>query len=297
MSHSVEKSETISSLIRRGEKMIESGGRSESPRLEAEILLASVTNGSRLDLYVRFDGSPPAELAERFLDLAGKRGTGVPLQYLSGEERFFNRLFKVGPGVLIPRPETEIVVRQALPFLSEGPFLDIGTGSGCIAVSLLKEGPVELRGTAVDLSEEALRYAEVNVKRHGVEGRLRLLSGDLFSPLPKREKGSFELIVSNPPYLDWERGEMEDSVREFEPRAALDGGAGGTSFYIRILQEAGEWLLPGGGLVLELGAGQIGAFREMLPEFPGWKLLSVTRDEQEIERVAALAWKPEHVHG
>lgn len=289
--------ETISSLIRKGEEIIENGGRSESPRLEAEILLASLTNGSRLDLYVRFGGSPSAELAERFLYLAGKRGTGVPLQYLSGEERFFNRSFKVGPGVLIPRPETEIVVRQALPFLSEGPFLDLGTGSGCIAVSLLKEGSIELRGTAVDLSQDALRYARENAKRHGVEERLQILSGDLFSPLPKRERGSFGLIVSNPPYIDWDWDEMEDSVREHEPRAALDGGAGGTSFYRKILQEAGEWLLPGGGLVLELGAGQIGLLREMLSEMAVWKLLSVTRDEQEIERVVTLAWKPEGVHG
>ena len=287
---SIYASKTILGLVKSGETLLQSYKIGNDPRLEAEILLSALLKGSRLDLYLKNDQPVDPSLAGQFHSMLDRRGNHEPLQYITGKQLFLNRTFSVGPKVLIPRPETEGLVLEALHFLKEGPFLDLGTGSGCIAISLLLEDQKCREGYAVDVSAEALSFAGKNAETLGVSSSLRLFEGDLFAPLPGVLKSSFEVVVSNPPYLDMELDDIEPSVRHFEPKQALDGGPGGLKYYERIFGEVGQWLKKGGHLILEIGYGQKARLLELLEKFPLLTLLRVTPDEQGIDRVVTIAY-------
>jgi len=220
----------------------------DAPRLTAELLLAHALGCDRVRLYLDFDkplGEP--ELA-RYRDLVRRRAGGEPTAYLTGVREFAGHRFQVDARVLVPRPETELLLEAALAALPEGgAALDLGTGSGALAVSLALARP-GARVTAVDLSADALAVARLNAGALGAT--LELLQGDLFAPLPADRR--FDVIASNPPYVP--SGEIAGLAREVrrEPALALDGGPDGLAVLRRIVAEAPRWLRPGGALLLEM---------------------------------------------
>jgi release factor glutamine methyltransferase len=259
-----------------GEKYLAGRG-IESARLDAELLLCMVVECRKERLYLDHERPLGEHEEQLFQRLLQRRGRREPISYITGRKEFWSRDFFVSPNVLVPRPETELLVDVSLKVLGEssekGPvkILELGTGSGVIAVSLSKEWS-EAEIWATDISREALKISATNATRHGIRDKLRFLQGDLFEPVKERA-GLFHLIVSNPPYV--RRGEfanLSSEVREWEPRLALDGGADGLDFYRRIISEAPLYLANGGFLALEMGAdmardllgliGQVGAYSE-----------------------------------
>jgi release factor glutamine methyltransferase len=230
---------------------------SEYPRLDAEVLLAHALECRRIDLYTRYE-EPASEAARsRFRDLVRRRVEGCPVAYLVGRKEFFSLTLDVNPAVLIPRPESEFVVLECLRLaksLSEPKVLDIGTGSGNLAVAVAHQHRCA-RVTAVDRSSDALAVASSNAARHGVADRIRFLAGDLFESIPSGER--FDFILSNPPYIAREDlDHLPPGVRNYEPVLALDGGPGGFAVFDRLIAEAGQYLVPGGYLIIEIGAPQ-----------------------------------------
>jgi len=230
-----------------------------SPRLEADILLAHVLEFERVELYKNPDRPLTVEEHQQFFNLLKQRAEGVPSAYLRGKKEFFSRTFYVGPGVLIPRAETEQLVEAGLQVLQDthcqGPpldnvcpdILDLGTGSGAIIISLLLERP-DAKGFAVERSLEALHYASKNSLTHGVTDRLHLIQGNLFDPVEPKTR--FDLIVANPPYIPTDKIPSE---LKFEPQEAFDGGPDGLQYYRQILGKAWTYLKPNAFLILEIG--------------------------------------------
>lgn len=221
--------------------------------------------------------------------LVSRRMAREPLQYLLGTQEFCGLEFCVNPAVLIPRPETELLVQEVVRRggLNKGAtVVDVGTGSGCLAITLatILNGP---RILAIDRSPEALAVAKSNAERHAVGDKIEWIEGDLLSPLRgKGIAGAVDVIVSNPPYIaetDWIG--LQPEVRLFEPRSALIGGPKGTAFHERLLQEAREFLAPGGLLVMEVGQGQAPTVREIAEQVGGYAALRVVEDTAGIERV------------
>ena len=222
-----------------------------------------------------------------------RRGDGEPLQHILGWEEFRGLKLSVTPDVLIPRPETELLVTWALELLAcpgdlesrgggEGRVaVDVGTGSGAIACALAHALP-RLRIVGVECSPRALRVAEENANALGVGDRVRLLAGDLCEPLA----GTVDLVIANPPYIpSGEVSKLPREVREYEPRLALDGGADGTAFHRRIIDEAPRCLKPGGWLLMEMGEGHAAALAEAMRD-GGWlEEIQVRRDFRGIERM------------
>jgi len=236
----------------------------ESPRLESQILLAHALGCTKIDLYVRHEEEPPEDRRTAFREMIRKRAEGMPVAYLVGHREFYSLSFDVTPAVLIPRPETETLVLEALRLLKplDAPrVLDLGTGSGCIAVSLAKQHKAA-RVTAVDISPAALAVAAGNAAKHGVADRIAFLEGDLFAPVAGQ---AFDVIVSNPPYIAHaEFPTLDPGVRDYEPRSALDGGPDGLDVYRRLAAAAAGFLAPGGTILVEVGATQAPAVRELL---------------------------------
>ena len=230
-----------------------SGKEIDSARLEAELLLAATLGLDRVGLYVNFEKPLDAAELAAFRERVQRRAQREPVQYILGETEFWSLAFNVGPEVLVPRADTEVLVEEAL-VRTEGSarVLDVGTGSGAIAIALAHEKP-EILVTALDCSEPALGVARNNAQRNGVADRVTCLLGDLAS-LPA---GPFEVIVSNPPYIpsgDWQK--LMPEVRDYEPRLALDGGDDGLEAYRQLVVQAGQVLVPGGWLLVEVGIGQ-----------------------------------------
>jgi release factor glutamine methyltransferase len=227
----------------------------EHPRRSAEWLLSAATGLSRVELYAFHDR--PLTTAERtsLRESVRRRSTGEPLQYVTGEVAFRHIVVKVSPGVLIPRPETEVLVGEVLSVVEglDAPVIaDICTGSGCIALSLAHEHP-GARVWASDISPAAARIATDNAQRLGVDERVVVAEGDLFSALPVDLHCRFDVLVSNPPYIPTaDVPRLPAEVAGFEPHLALDGGADGLDIFRRILDEARLWLRPGGTLAVEL---------------------------------------------
>jgi len=244
----------------------------------------------RVALYTHFDQPvQPAELM-RFKKLIQRRLRREPVAYIVGQREFWSLKFIVTPDVLIPRPETEILVMEALKVLSQPEqtkrrirILEMGTGSGAISVALAKELP-SASVVATDLSEKALSIAEENALRNGVRERILFLPGDLFAPL---EKGSiFELIITNPPYIPQDYfPSLPPEVRDFEPRVALDGGRDGLTFFRRVLPRVGEYLSPEGWVLAEIGAGQDQKVREIAAANPDLDSCDFLPDLAGIKRV------------
>jgi release factor glutamine methyltransferase len=241
----------------------------ENPRADAQILLGHVLGYDKTYLTVNFAEQPSEADRNRFKELIHRRVAGWPVAYLVGTRDFYSLTFEVSPAVLIPRPDTETLVLEALTLLKplkEPAVLDLGTGSGCIAVTIAHEKK-DARVTAIDVSPDALDVARRNAERNGVADRVTFLQGDLFEPLPAGI--AFDLVVSNPPYIaGHEFAGLQPEVRDHEPRGALDGGADGLAFYRRIAAGVGPFLKPGGRLLLEIGSTQDADVRAILNERP-----------------------------
>jgi len=252
----------------------------ENPRLEAEWLLCEALSLDRVGLYLNFDKPlQDAELAA-FRALVLRRGKREPLQYILGSQEFMGLEFDVTPAVLIPRHDTEVLVEQAVQRgKAATSILDIGTGSGCIAVSLAKALP-KAQVFAVDCSEHALDVAKANAQRHGAN--VHFFHGSLFDPVEGRH---FDLILSNPPYIP--QGELAGLQQEvqFEPQGALDGGDDGLDFYRSIVNAAPKYLNEKGWLLFEVGAGQAPQVLELLTQAGFTEETFTARDPAGIERV------------
>ena len=230
----------------------------ESPHLTADLLLGHVLGWDRVRVLPDFEAELNDDTKERFAEALRRRMQGEPLQYITGKQEFYGRTFRVSPAVLIPRPETEMLVESAVSLaIDQRPnvrFVDIGTGSGCIAVSVAAERP-GWAGWAADVSPEALAIAHHNAIQHHVSNRLQFVCADLldaFLPEP-----AFDLILSNPPYVATrDAATLPEIVHDHEPHLALFSGGLGLDFYLRLVPEAAARLLPGGHLILEVGIGQ-----------------------------------------
>jgi release factor glutamine methyltransferase len=233
--------------------------RTGNPLLTADLLLAHVLGWERPCVLSRTDHIVPEEAWTRLRDLITRRVQGEPLQYLTGEKEFYGLVFQVAPGVLIPRPETEILVEKALALIENHSrpgvrFADIGAGSGCIAISIAHEFPSAL-GWAVDISEAALRIARENAIRHKVSDRILLARSNLLDCFPPNE--IFDFVLCNPPYVALRDSDsLPSEVRDYEPHEALFGGESGLDFYRKLFPEVFPRLVAGGYLLLEAGAGQ-----------------------------------------
>lgn len=263
---------TIGRLLDWTTKYLDQKG-AEFPRLDAQVLLAHALKCKRIELYTRFEEVASDEVRTKFRDLVRRRVEGCPVAYLVGRKEFFSLEFEVSPAVLIPRPDTECVVSEFLQLARNHPapgVLDIGTGSGCLAVTVA----VRHKGakvTAVDISPAALAVAARNAEKHGVQTRIRFLEGDVYSPLTAGEK--FDFILSNPPYIPHsEIPTLEPGVRDYEPHLALDGGETGYAVFERIVAGASEHLKPGGYLIVEIGAPQEGPARARILAHPCYEL-------------------------
>jgi release factor glutamine methyltransferase len=263
---------------------------SRSPRLDAELLLAAALECDRLALFRAPERELSTEEAERFCSFLRRREAAEPVAYIRGIRTFRALDLEVDPAVLIPRPETETLVEVALELLAgqsssdrELLVLDVGTGSGCIALALAAENPF-LHVIATDVSEEALAVARRNAARHGLERRVDFVPGDLFRGLP--EDLRFDLIVSNPPYIPAEEYErLERNVREYEPRLALYGGPDGLDAYRALIPAAARCLRPGGGLAVEVGKGEAEAVARLFRATDAFGLIQSCADLAGIPRV------------
>jgi len=262
----------------------------EEPRRTAGALLAHVLQKDYLYVLTRPE-EPLSESAwAEFARLVQRRVQGEPLPYITGHQEFFGLDFLVTPDVLIPRPETELIVEAVLERAGDSDVLliDVGTGSGCLAVTLAVHLP-RARVLALDLSEAALAIARRNAERHGVRARIEFLASDLFSALealPQPPKADF--IVANPPYIsEAELPTLPREVRDYEPRLALIAGPEAASVQRRLFAEGPKFLKPGGYLICEMGYGQYPSLCEALDPTV-WEVIEVKRDLQGIERTLVL---------
>jgi release factor glutamine methyltransferase len=257
-----------------------------SPRLDAEVLLAHALGCRRIDLYVRSEELADDGIRARFKELIEKRVQGWPVAYLVGSKEFYLRSFVVSPAVLIPRPATETLVMAAieqLKSLESLHVLEIGTGSGCVAVSLAAHLP-RARLVATDASGKAIEVARGNAAKHGVAERIEFRIGDLWEPVGG---ATFEAVVCNPPYIPTgDIATLAVDVREHEPRAALDGGPDGLTVIRGLVAGAAGHLTPGGWLLFEFGAGQEGAVEQLVRGSGGLAFEAIVADGDGIPRVA-----------
>jgi release factor glutamine methyltransferase len=264
---------------------------SESPRLDAEVLLAHALGCKRIELYTRHTEPAPEEGRQKFRELVKRRVEGCPVAYLVGRKEFFSLEFEVSPAVLIPRPDTECVVDECLRLAKEmaAPrVLDVGTGSGNLAVAVAKHHK-GARVTAVDLSPEALAVAGANAARHGLGERIRFLEGDLFAPLAAGER--FDFILSNPPYIpQGEIAGLPAGVRDYEPHLALAGGEDGYAVFDQLVRQAPTYLQAGGYLIVEIGAPQEEQARRRIQEQGGYELARTILDGSGHPRVLRARW-------
>ena len=257
-----------------------------SARLDAERLLASELGKDRSYLLAHFQDSVPEPSAERFFARITERRRGKPLQYLLGWQEFHSLEFEVTPAVLIPRPETELLVDAAVQRFSEGePILvDVGTGSGCIAVATAVALP-RARMIATDLSEDALAVARRNAFRHHVSDRIQFLPGDLLLPLNALNmEENLDCVLSNPPYVaERDLSALQREVRDWEPRLALVGGLSGLELYRRLLPQALRFLKPGGTLIMEIGYNMQAEITRLFDA--AWNLEGIQDDFSGIPRI------------
>ena len=272
-------------LLERGTAELERVGISEA-RFESELLLRHALGCTREWLFARLNEPVAPEVAGHFFQLLERRRSRVPVQHLLGAQEFFGLSFRVTPAVLIPRPETEGVVEEALVELRgrERPRVaDVGCGSGCIAIALAKSRP-DAEVIAIDTSAAALAVARENARVHAVSERLDFLVGNLLEPLLD-DPGTLDVVASNPPYVsDSDLEGLEPEVGEHEPRLALAGGQDGLAIIGRLLPQAQRVLRPGAALVLEIGQGQDARVSELVVE-AGLDLVRVVPDLAGIPRV------------
>ena len=258
----------------------------DNPRLDSEILLAHVLNCRRLSLYVDSQRILPLDSILKFNELINQRLNGLPVAYIVGSKDFFGLNFAVNQNVLIPRPETEILAEYVGEYLRgldcDVNFADLGTGSGAIAISILKFVK-NSRAAAVDISAEALEVAKFNASKFYVDDRIKFYCGDLFAPL---EGQKFNAIVSNPPYIPTSELKTLQTEVKREPQAALDGGEDGLRFYRRIISDAPRFLASGGLLAVEIGINQSSAVKNLFAQ-ANFVEITILKDLAGLERVVA----------
>jgi len=280
--------ETVAGALREAAARLRASGIPE-PRRQAASLLAHAVGRDTTFLITHSDDALPAEQLALFRSFVARRAAGEPSQYIRGRQEFYGLDFEVTPDVLIPRPETELLVETALELLKgvRSPYVcDVGTGSGCITVALLGERR-DARALALDISPAALRVAERNAARNNVADRARFLVSDCFDAL--RDTGeSFDLIASNPPYVaEAEMETLQREVRDYEPRAALTPGGDGLAVVRRLVADAPRFLKPGGHLLIEIGYGQHERVRSLVDP-RAWTLVGIREDLQGIPRTVVL---------
>ena len=301
---------SIAETILQGAHKLRQAGVPEARR-EAGSLAAHVIGRGRSFILSHAEDPVSQEQAERFREYVERRAQGEPVQYITGHQEFFGLDFEVTSDVLIPRPETELLVETALKLAAENaaaPFIcDVGTGSGCLAITLLhelRETP-GTRAVAIDISPAAVAVAKRNAARHSVTEQIDFVISDCFAALDPQDPqqststpadrrtsagdpAPFDLIVSNPPYVaERALAGLQREVRDFEPRLALAAGPDGLLIIRRLLLEAGNFLKTGGHLLFEIGFDQ-GAAVEQLIDRDRWKLLDIHTDLQGIPRTVAL---------
>lgn len=261
--------------------------------LDTNLLARKVLGWSRAELLMRQDDVPPDGFEREFNVLIERRARREPAAYICGTQEFWSRDFAVGPGVLIPRPETELIVEELLNLLPvDAPALprriaDIGTGSGCIAISVAAERP-HVHVVATDISRDALDVARRNAARIGVEPRIEFIECAYLSGTT----GPFDFILANPPYIsESEYQDLAPEVREYEPETALKAGDDGMRDIRQIVDVAAARLKPGGTLFMEIGHTQAAPVQELLTQFPSLTLTRVSTDLQRIPRVAVIERK------
>jgi release factor glutamine methyltransferase len=259
-------------------------------RLDAEVLLSDILKKDRVWLIAHDNDTLAGAGQTLFEDAINRRSRREPLQYITGKQEFWGLDFQVTPDVLIPRPETELIVERAIGFVkkagSQPTILDLCTGSGCIAISLAKELG-DTRIFAVDTSSRALAVARGNARKHGVSDRIRFLEGDLFEPLGELDlRGRVDVITANPPYIrsdDLPR--LQPEVRDYEPEIALRAGPDGTEIQHRIVENAPGFLKKNGVLIMEMGMGQAPALKTMVENTGSYAAIEIFKDLAGIERV------------
>ena len=291
----------------------------DSPRLNAELLLGHILKLGRLDLYLKFDRPLSDDESQRYIDLVTRRLQGTPVQYITGTTEFYALTFNVTPAVLIPRPETEILVDEALAFIQQfeltgdrddashqldlfsqnrqaqgGTILDIGTGSGVIALTLAHHHGV-LTVYATDISPDALTIARHNAEQLGVE--VTFLEGQYCEPLDGRGmERTFDLILSNPPYIPSKAIEsLPEEIRAYEPIQALDGGDDGLECVRAIISQTPQYLRPGGRLIMEIGEGQATGVLQEFEKHPAFDTVKIIQDYNRLDRVVSAVradWMP-----
>jgi release factor glutamine methyltransferase len=264
----------------------------ESPRLQAELLLAHLLKMPRMKLYLNFDRALTQPETDNLRPLVIRRGQREPLQHITGSTSFCGLEIAVDRRALVPRPETEILAELGWTFLSTlGPgqtALDFGTGTGCIAIALAAKCP-DARITALDASADALALAGENARANNVTARMEFIHGNGFVALPGSAR--FDLIISNPPYISTaEIQTLEPEVRDFDPRPALDGGADGLDFYRMLSAQAGPILKSGGKVMLEFGDGQAPSVRKLF-EDEKWIVEAIKDDYSQRARILIATWK------
>jgi len=279
---------------------------SGSPRLDAEVLLAHARSCQRIELYTVFEEVPDEQVRQQFRELVSRRAGGTPVAYLVGHREFFSLSFQVTPDVLIPRPETELLVVRALDLVktmsdlpSPSPSLegrgiriaDIGTGSGVLAVCCAKQLPA-CAVTAFDISSSAIEVATKNAAQHEVADRIEFVCSDLFGVRPVAAE--FDLIVSNPPYVaSSEMAGLEAGVRDHEPHLALDGGEQGTEIIERLVPQAAERLKPDGWLLIEVSPTNASQVEQLLAAEPRLEGHETIQDLAGLPRIVQAQRKGE----
>jgi release factor glutamine methyltransferase len=293
---------TLSEAYRKGTGILKVAG-IDAPAADAGVILCHVVKCNRAYLYAHGDEELADGLLRTYISLLKKRTLGYPLQYLTGAQEFMSLPFEVGPGVLIPRQDTELLVETVTDFCREKAeskdndsdygdgvsgcelrILDIGTGSGCIAISLAHYLPGS-RVVAVDKMAEALEIAKRNARLNGVEDRVLFIQSDLFDNL---RDDLFDVIVSNPPYIrsgDIKR--LQQEVKDYEPIEALDGGNDGLFFYREIIRRAPVYLKDGGMLAFETGYDQAGAVARQMTSSSCFDSIRIHKDLAGIDRVVS----------
>ena len=286
-----EDTNTVGRLTTWARQTLENAGTANASQ-ETSWLLAYALHLEPHQLVSRAEQSVTAEQQARVTAVVQRRASREPLQYILGTQEFCGLDFHVTPAVLIPRPETELLVQEAIReggFAEGAVLVDVGTGSGCVVVTLatILSG---MRIFALDCSGDALIVAKGNAERHGVHDKIIWGEGDLLSPLRECQVvEGVDAIVSNPPYIaEAEWAGLQPEVREYEPRLALLAGRRGTEFHERLIHDSKEFLVPGGLLVMELGQGQASLVRQIVEDVGGYTGLQTVKDDAGIERVMII---------
>lgn len=289
----------------------------DSPRLSAELLLSSVLDLERIELYTKFDQPADEQQLARLHALVNRAGRDEPVAYLIGRTEFYSLELDITPDCLIPRPETELLVERAVEFLrartAANPSMqetqpqttppetgadtqlvcDLCTGSGCIAVAVAKNFP-DSRIIATDICDAALEVAAANVQKYDLSERITLLCGDLFDPIvPQLDEARFDLILCNPPYVSTQEFEtLDKNVKDYEPKLALLAGADGLDVYRRIIQKADSFLKTGAALMLEIGYAQGPAVTELLERTAAFSNIRIEKDFHNNDRIVTALKRP-----